>query len=88
VNVAARLCAVAAGGEVLVSEATLAAAPDLAMVEVGERRLHWLKNVTEPVAAHAAELRRRSWRLSAKLRMRGCPRHAARAQTRAIAGGL
>jgi adenylate cyclase len=88
VNVAARLCTVAAGGEVLVSETTLAAAPDLSQVEVGERRLHWLKNVTEPVAAHVAELRRRSWMWSAKLRLRGCPRHAARGQTQAIAGGM
>jgi adenylate cyclase len=88
VNVAARLCTVAAGGEVLVSEATLSCAQDLTRVEVGERRLHWLKNVTEPVAAHAAELRRRSWSLSAKLRMRGCPRHARGTRTQAIAGGI
>jgi adenylate cyclase len=58
VNVAARLCSVAAGGEVLVSEATLAAAGELASVSVGERRLHWLKNVTEPVAARVTELNR------------------------------
>jgi class 3 adenylate cyclase len=88
VNVAARLCAVAAGGEVLVSEATLAAARDLPKIEVGERRLHWLKNVTEPVAAHAAELKQRSWLLSAKLRMRACPRHPTQAGTQAISGGL
>jgi adenylate cyclase len=64
VNVASRLCHVAAGGEVLVSEATLAAAGELPAVSVGERRLHWLKNVTEPVAAHAAELNRRPGRFS------------------------
>jgi adenylate cyclase len=58
VNVAARLCSVAGGGEVLVSEATLAAAGELPSVSVGERRLHWLKNVTEPVAARATELNR------------------------------
>jgi adenylate cyclase len=67
VNVASRLCTVAAGGEVLVSEATLAAAGELRKVRVGERRLHWLKNVTEPVAARAAELNRRAGVLSALL---------------------
>jgi adenylate cyclase len=71
VNVASRLCSVAAGGEVLVSESTLADASELPRVTVGERRLHWLKNVTEPVAARTAELSRqpsRAWRL-----MRRCP---------------
>ena len=51
VNVAARLCAAAAGGEVLVSEATRGAAGKLSGVELGERQLHWLKHVPEPVAA-------------------------------------
>jgi len=51
VNVAARLCAAAAGGEVLVSDATREAAGPLHRVELGERQLHWLKNVAEPVAA-------------------------------------
>jgi adenylate cyclase len=64
VNVASRLCSVAAGGEVLVSEATLAAAGELHAVSVGERRLHWLKNVTEPVAARATELNQRAGKLS------------------------
>jgi adenylate cyclase len=67
VNVASRLCSVAAGGEVLVSEATLAAAGELPAITVGERRLHWLKNVTEPVAARATELNRRAGRFSALL---------------------
>jgi class 3 adenylate cyclase len=65
VNVASRLCSVAAGGEVLVSESALAAAGELPKVTVGERRLHWLKNVTEPVAARTAEPNRqpsRVWR--------------------------
>jgi class 3 adenylate cyclase len=69
VNVASRLCSVAAGGEVLVSESTLAAASELPKVTVGERRLHWLKNVTEPVAARTAELGarpRRAWRLMSR----------------------
>jgi adenylate cyclase len=71
VNVASRLCSVAAGGEVLVSESTLAAAGELPKVAVGERRLHWLKNVTEPVAARTTELRRRS-RVS-RFRASHCP---------------
>jgi adenylate cyclase len=58
VNVASRLCSVAAGGEVLVSESTLAAAGRLRRIAVGERRLHWLKNVTQPVAARTTELTR------------------------------
>ena len=73
VNVASRLCSVAAGGEVLVSETTLAAAPQLQKVDVGERRLHWLKNVTEPVAARAAAFNRTALRLSRITRWRGCP---------------
>jgi adenylate cyclase len=55
VNVAARLCAAAGGGEVLVSEHTHDVAGPLREVALGERRLHWLKNVTEPVAARLAE---------------------------------
>jgi adenylate cyclase len=54
VNVAARLCAAAGGGEVLVSEHTREEAGPVREVELGERRLHWLKNVTEPVAARLA----------------------------------
>jgi adenylate cyclase len=57
VNLAARLCSAAAGGEVLVSEATSASAGRLRHVRLGESRLHWLKNVTEPVAARPAEER-------------------------------
>ena len=51
VNVAARLCAAAGGGEVLVSEETCEAAGRLPHVDLDDRRLHGLKNVTEPVAA-------------------------------------
>jgi adenylate cyclase len=51
VNVAARLCSAAGGGEVLVSDRTLEAAGPISEAEVGRRRLHWLRNVTEPVAA-------------------------------------
>ena len=54
VNVAARLCAAAGGGEVLISEQTSTAAARLPRVRLGERRLHWLKNVSRPVAAHVA----------------------------------
>jgi adenylate cyclase len=54
VNVAARLCTAAGGGEVLVSEATHEAAGRVPKVELADRRLHWLKNVTEPVGAMLA----------------------------------
>jgi adenylate cyclase len=54
VNVAARLCAAAGGGQVLVSDATHAAAGQLRWIELDEPELHWLKNVTEPVAARIA----------------------------------
>lgn len=57
VNVAARLCSAAAGGEVLVSEQACGAAGRLSKVKFGERRLHWLRNVTEPIAAHVASVR-------------------------------
>jgi adenylate cyclase len=72
VNVASRLCSVAAGGEVLVSESTLAAASQLPRLTLGERRLHWLKNVTEPVAARATELNRRAGGVS-RFRFNHCP---------------
>lgn len=69
VNVAARLCAAAGGGEVLVSEATCQAAGRVWHVRFEDRRLHWLKHVTEPVAARVASerqcvasfRRRQSW---------------------------
>jgi adenylate cyclase len=57
VNVAARLCAVAPGGEVLVSDATRSAAGRLRKVDFGERQLHWLRNVTEPVGTYSARER-------------------------------
>jgi adenylate cyclase len=57
VNVAARLCAVAPGGEVLVSHATRSAAGRMRKVDFGERRLHWLRNVTEPIATFSARER-------------------------------
>lgn len=57
VNVAARLCSAAGGGEVLVSDATRDAAGSLRRVALGERQLHWLKNVPKPVAARPASLR-------------------------------
>jgi adenylate cyclase len=52
VNIAARLCAASSGGLVLVSETTRAAAGPMRKVKFGDRRLHWLRNVTEPVVAH------------------------------------
>jgi adenylate cyclase len=57
VNVAARLCAATGGGQVLVSEATCEAAGPLRMVELEPPELHWLKNVTDPVAAQLASER-------------------------------
>ncbi len=52
VNVAARLCAVAPGGEVMVSEATRQAAGEVTEIKWGDRELHWLRNVSEPVATY------------------------------------
>lgn len=52
VNLAARLCAVAPGGEVMVSEVTRRAARGLGRVEWGRRELHWLRNVSEPMPAY------------------------------------
>ncbi len=52
VNVAARLCAVAPGGEVLVSEAARAAAGAGARLDWGERELHWLRNVSQPIGTY------------------------------------
>ena len=52
VNVAARLCAVAPGGEVMVSDSTREAAGKMTGVQWGERELHWLRNVAEPVGTY------------------------------------
>ena len=57
VNVAARLCSVAPGGEVLASDATRRAARRLWKIDFGERRMHWLRNVTEPVATYSVRPR-------------------------------
>jgi adenylate cyclase len=57
VNVAARLCAVAPGGEVLVSDATRSAAGRMPKIDFGERNLHWLRNVTEPIGTYSARAR-------------------------------
>jgi adenylate cyclase len=57
VNVAARLCAVAPGGEVMVSEATRSASDELRDVQWGPRELHWLRNVSEPVAMYLVSAR-------------------------------
>jgi adenylate cyclase len=57
VNVAARLCGAAGGGEVLIGESTLRAAGRMRKVRLEERRLHWLKNVTEPIPARLASER-------------------------------
>jgi len=57
VNVAARLCAVAPGGEVMVSEDTRRAAGEIPGVDWGKRELHWLRHVSEPVATYLASSR-------------------------------
>src|SRR5437763_12868917 len=67
VNVAARLCASAPGGEVMVSEATREAAGRLAQVEWGERELHWLRNVSQPIAAYCATPKRAAARSQDRL---------------------
>jgi class 3 adenylate cyclase len=54
VNVASRLCSAAGGGQVLVSERAAEQAGRLQRVGFGERRLHWLKNVSRPIGAHVA----------------------------------
>ncbi len=85
VNVAARLCATAPGGEVMVSEHTRTAAGSLNGVEWGARELHWLRNVSQPIAAYCAAPGRESvraprWRFKAvsadagrQLLARACP---------------
>jgi adenylate cyclase len=57
VNVAARLCSVAPGGEVMVSESTREAAGTVPEFDWGERELHWLRNVSEPVATFTVSCR-------------------------------
>jgi adenylate cyclase len=57
VNVAARLCSVAPGGEVMVSESTRRAAGKAPGVDWGERELHWLRNVSEPVGTYLVSSR-------------------------------
>jgi adenylate cyclase len=90
VNVAARLCATAPGGEVMVSEDTREAAGSLDGVDWGQRELHWLRNISQPIAAYAAarspepiqEPRRLITALTAGSRWRalarGCPVNLAR----------
>jgi adenylate cyclase len=55
VNVAARLCAVAPAGQVLVSEATRAAAGRMRGIDYGGRELHWLRNVSEPIVTYLVQ---------------------------------
>ena len=54
VNVASRLCSVAPGGEVMVSEAARRAAGAISGIDWSERELHWLRNVSEPVGTYLA----------------------------------
>jgi adenylate cyclase len=81
VNVAARLCAAAAGDEVLVSASTREAAGRMAKVEFGEHKLHWLRNVTEPIVTYSARQRRppaTRLRAAAARALPQCPRTAVR----------
>lgn len=87
VNVAARLCTAAAGGEVLVSETTLRSAGELRKLELSERRLHWLRNVTEPVAARSAS-RRRGLNLSRLRAGPACWSHAMGPDGRTAEGAI
>jgi class 3 adenylate cyclase len=57
VNVAARLCSVAPGGEVMVSQSTRDAAGQMSGVDWSGRELHWLRNVSEPVGTYLASSR-------------------------------
>lgn len=57
VNLAARLCHIAAGGEVLVSHTTSIAAGRLRSVELDVPRLYDLRNIADPVQAQAARRR-------------------------------
>jgi adenylate cyclase len=57
VNVASRLCSVAPGGEVMVSETTREAAGKVPGVDWSERELHWLRNVSEPVGTYLVSCR-------------------------------
>jgi len=77
VNVASRLCSAAGGAEVLVSEQACAAAGDLDGLELGERRLHWLKNVPEPIAARSAAASRERFPFAAILRRKAKLRRSA-----------
>jgi adenylate cyclase len=54
VNVAARLCSVAPGGEVMVSESTRHAAGRVPGIDWSDKELHWLRNVSEPVGTYLA----------------------------------
>jgi adenylate cyclase len=71
VNVAARLCAAAGGGQVLVSDVTREAAGKVCGVALEDQRLHWLKNVTDPVSARLARRRERPRPLRAFRSLRG-----------------
>ncbi len=68
VNVASRLCSAAGGAEVLVSEQACDAAGTLDAVSLGERRLHWLKNVPEPIAARSASATRERFPIAARMK--------------------
>ena len=85
VNVAARLCSVAPGGEVMVSESTREAAGTVPALDWGSRELHWLRNVSEPVGTYRVSCRQQVTELRPP-RRRGllrwaCGGHAIRGAT-------
>jgi class 3 adenylate cyclase len=84
VNVAARLCAVAPGGEVMVSDSTREAAGSIPEVDWGDRELHWLRNVSEPVGTYLVsacpETLAKPWLTARRLRW-SCGRGAIRGAT-------
>jgi adenylate cyclase len=91
VNVAARLCSAAGGGELLISDATREAAGSPGHVDFGERRLHWLKNFPEPVAARSAgrvpeRAPRKSLRERARLIAPRCPPAGVRLRQSEVTG--
>jgi class 3 adenylate cyclase len=47
---------VAPAGQVLVSETTRAAAGRMRDVDYGQRELHWLRNVTEPIGSYRVQV--------------------------------
>jgi adenylate cyclase len=82
VNVAARLCAVAPGGEVMVSDSTREAAGTLQGIDWGKRELHWLRNVSQPVGTYLVSACREAASKPRSMRRRGLRLSCGRAPIR------